>query len=147
MGYLGIFGTKDELLISDKLGKIMWFSTSTEWFNYGIVKGSKVRTNSDSEDIMILFYLFNQLADKRDIDVKWLSYPEAFVRNVKWAIKWAGEQKDNLIFKYKPSEETKEAYNQFDIARWNYKLSTSEINNDIEYNLMVEKFEKLFDLL
>lgn len=150
MGYLGIFGSQDQRLITDKLSKIMWFSTTTEWFNYGIVKGSKAHTSLDTEDIMILFYLFNYIAKKKELDVDWLQYPDIFAQNVKWAIGWAGEQKESLIFKYRPSEETKDAYKEFNNARWQYKMNLhygDNGNTDKEYAAMIKKFEDLFELL
>ena len=147
MGYLGIFGSVSERTITDKLSKIMWFSSSTEWFNYLIVKGTRVHSSADAQDIMILQHLMIKMVDENNLKVDWLLYPDIFARNIKWAIKWAGEQKDALIFKYKPTEEVKKAYAKYDDAKYEYKCSIADGGNDEAYNKMESAFRNLFRII
>ena len=153
MSFLGIYGNKDEKFMADKLGKFMSFYLFVEDFNYLIVRGDKISTFLDSSDLMVIYYLFNKLANNRGLNVKWLSNADSFMVNVKSALEWAYQKKKALIFSYKPTAEAKEACKYFNSCRRKYKdsvifsrTSTQEEQNQT-YNFMENSFYVLFDLL
>lgn len=127
----------------DRLNKIMWFSSSTEEFDYILVRGSRISTDYDAADLIILQTLLINLGNERGYNVGWIEDNKSFIRNVKWALKWANEKNNALFFKYKPSNDAFNAYYSFEHSKHAYIREPSDKNLDI----LFDEFEKLYDIL
>lgn len=129
--------------LMDKLNKIVWFYSSQGYFNYLVTRGTTQTLNMDTQDIMILQHLMIKEAEKLGKKTDWIADPDSFRRNLKWGLSWANDKKNALIFKYKPSDETKNAQRKFDAAKEIYKMCAS----DNSYETMEKAFVSFFNLL
>ena len=129
--------------VDNKMNKLIWFFAENEGFNYLLVRGTKTKSNLESDDILILFHLFNKVINDKKIDYKAMTNLDYFIRQVKSAVKWSGDKKSSLLFNYKPKDEV---YNIFK----NFKLSVIDYKNNLDestYQNMVNWFKKLYDNL
>lgn len=129
--------------INDRLNKIMWFNSSNEWFNYGVVKGYKQYNNMRTEELITLQHLLFRVGTEKGYYVGWLYNPDSFSISIKQALSWSNNKQTALIFKFKPSEEVIVAKVDFDFYMHKY----IKYKDDDSYNCMYETFKKLYNLL
>lgn len=97
------------------------------------------------EDIIIIQQLLIELARISKLEVPWLYDANEFIKKVDESRYWADDQKNKLLFGYRPSEVTKTAYSNYRQKLNIYK--TKAMNNliaDEEYDQLLKSF---FDLI
>lgn len=129
--------------VLNRINKIMWFNSYQSHFDYFLVKGTRQENCLSPEDIMILQNLILKKSISKGYELYGLADAKTFVGFLKSGLRWAADKQGALIFKYRPSEEVKNANRNFEKCKEEY------IKNDTPENYlkMYDAFSYFYDVL